>query len=181
MKFESLSSYTAQQIDEISELFQRTFSDSEGEKEGRLIGDLTRAFMLSTNPEDLYGFFAIDKGKAVAGIFFTRLTFNGETSAFILAPVAVHTDYQGQGIGQELINFGLAKLREDGVELAITYGDINFYAKVGFQQISEDIIRAPLHLSYPEGWLAQSLSGKPLVPIAGNTSCVKELDDPAYW
>jgi len=28
---------------------------------------------------------------------------------------------------------------------------------VGFQQISEDIVKAPLKLTQPEGWLAQSL------------------------
>ena len=36
--------------------------------------------------------------------------------------------------GQQLINFGLAHLKEIGVELVFTYGDMNFYSKVGFKQ-----------------------------------------------
>jgi len=60
------------------------------------------------------------------------LTFESEVNAFLLGPVAIHTSYQGKGIGQKLINFGLNTLKENGVELAFTYGDPNFYSKVGF-------------------------------------------------
>ncbi|HHB1597086.1 TPA: GNAT family N-acetyltransferase, partial [Vibrio campbellii] len=35
-------------------------------------------------------------------------------------------------------------------------------------------------LSFPHGWLAQSLVGE-LTPIQGTSSCVKGLDSPAYW
>ncbi|MBB6481896.1 GNAT family N-acetyltransferase [Spirochaeta isovalerica] len=175
------SIYTSEQIEEIREMFVKTFTDSEGESEGRLIGDLTYDFMTSTKSEDLYGFVAMDDQKIVGGIFFSRLAFDNGTRAFIMAPVAVHTDFQGQGIGQKLIRYGLGKLKEEGIEIVVTYGDINFYSKVGFQKITEDIIKAPLKLSYPEGWLAQSLLGNQLHPISGRTYCVEELKKPEYW
>ncbi|QMU56914.1 MAG: hypothetical protein GKR98_01030 [Boseongicola sp.] len=38
------------------------------------------------------------------------------------------------------------------------YGVINFYAKIGFPRITEGIAQAPLPLSYPKGWLGQSLT-----------------------
>ncbi len=98
-----------------------------------------------------------------------------------MAPVAVHTSYQGQGIGQGLIAFGLNTIKEDGVELAFTYGDPRFYAKVGFQPISEEIVKAPLTLTYPEGWLAQSLLGDHMEPIPGKPSCVEAFNKPDYW
>lgn len=175
------SIYTSAQIEEIRNMFVKTFTDSEGESEGNLIGDLTHDFMTYTKNEDLYGFVAMDDKKIVGCIFFSRLTFENKTKAFILAPVAIHTDYQGQGIGQELINYGLKKLKDEEIEIVVTYGDINFYSKVGFQTITEDIIAAPVELSYPEGWLAQSLLGNTLHPIPGNTYCVEEINKPVYW
>jgi len=115
------------------------------------------------------------------GIFFSRLTFEGGTNAFILAPVAVRTDFQGKGIGQQLIRFGLDALSKDGVELAVTYGDLGFYSKVGFQVVTEAVIPAPLTLQHPEGWLAQPLRGDEIQPIKGKSTCVEALNKPEYW
>jgi putative acetyltransferase len=93
----------------------------------------------------------------------------------------VHTDHQGKGIGQQLIKYGIEKLKNEEVELIMTYGDINFYSKVDFKLISEEVIKAPLKLTYPEGWLGQSLISDTVAPIAGHSSCVKALSKPEYW
>jgi putative acetyltransferase len=63
----------------------------------------------------------------------------------------------------------------------MTYGNPNFYSKVGFNPVKEETIKAPLHLTYPEGWLGQSLISNSLEPIAGHSSCVKALNKPEYW
>lgn len=173
--------YNSSQIKEIKQLFQQTFSDSEGETEGKVIGDLACNLMQQTKAKDLFVFVATEKEKIVASIIFSRLTFEDNTNAFLLAPVAVHTKYHGKGVGQALINFGLNILREQGVTLAFTYGDIRFYSKVGFSIINESIIKAPLPLSYPEGWLGQSLTGGEVQVIAGLTRCVKALNHKVYW
>jgi putative acetyltransferase len=165
----------------IEQLFIRTFSDSEGQAEGEMIGRLTRDFMSSTPEGDLYCFVARENEQIVGGIFFSRIKFESEIKAFILAPVAVQTDHQGKGIGQGLINFGLEALSKDGVELAITYGDPNFYSKVGFKPVTEAVVPAPLPLQHPEGWLAQSLKGDEIAPIKGRSSCVEPLSKPEYW
>jgi putative acetyltransferase len=36
-------------------------------------------------------------------------------------------------------------------------------------------------LQRPEGWLAQSLTGKAIQPITGPSSCVEALNKPEYW
>ncbi len=167
--------------EEIKQLFTKTFTDSEGQAEGTLIGALAHDLVTDTHPGDLYCFVATDKEHIIGCIFFSRLTFQRGVNAFLLAPVAVHPSYQGQGIGQGLIAFGLNTIKEDGVELAFTYGDPRFYAKVGFQPISEEIIQAPLTLTYPEGWLAQSLVGGQVEPIPGKPSCVEAFNKPDYW
>jgi predicted N-acetyltransferase YhbS len=109
------------------------------------------------------------------------LSFDTPIDAFILSPAAVHTNYQGKGVGQKLINFGIGQLREKGVKLAFTYGDPDFYSKVGFQRITEDVAKAPLDLKQPEGWLCQSLDGGDIEPVPGNSNCVMALNKPEYW
>ena len=178
MKF---SACDAWDVHEVKELFITTFSDSEGESEGLLIGALVEELMTTTDRRDLRVFTAME-GDFLAGcILFTRLTFTRDTEAFLLAPVAVLTRYQGKGVGQGLIRFGLESLRADGVALAFTYGDPAFYLKVGFRPVTEDMIRAPLPLTQPEGWLCQSLTGDDIPRIPGESSCVKAFDNPLYW
>ena len=167
--------------DEIEQLFIETFSDSEGRSEGKAIGRLVRGFMDNTDANDLYCFIATENEQIIGSIFFTRMIFESGINAFILSPVATRTDHQGKGAGQKLINFGLDALKENGVELAITYGDPKFYSKVGFGVITEQVVPAPLKLEHPEGWLAQSLVGDEIEPIAGKSYCVEELNKPELW
>lgn len=176
-----LSPYNSDQAEKIKGLFTQVFSDSEGAAEGLLIGNLASELMTATAPQDLYGFVAMEQEKIIGCIFFSRLTFESGICAFILSPVAVHTDYQGQGIGQRLINHGLQMLKEAGVDLVMTYGDPNFYAKVGFHPVKEETIKAPLQLTYPEGWLGQALISNSVDPIADQPACVKALNTPEYW
>ena len=176
-----LSTYKKSDIEEIKQLFLRVFSDSEGQEEGSLIGRLVLDIMTSTDAQDIYGFIATENDQIIGSIFFTRLAFENSENAFILSPVAIHTNHQGKGIGQNLINFGIKHLKESGVRLAFTYGDPNFYSKVGFRCITETIAKAPFELSQPEGWLCQSLVGDEIRPIAGNSRCVEALNKPEYW
>jgi putative acetyltransferase len=176
-----ISTYNPNNADEIEQLFIKTFSDSEGRAEGETIGRLVRDFMDHTNANDLYCFIATENEQIISSIFFTRMTFESGIHAFILSPVATQTDHQGKGVGQKLIHFGLDALKKDGVELALTYGDPNFYSKVGFSVVTKKIVPAPLKLKHPEGWLAQSLIHDEIEPIAGKSYCVKELNKPELW
>jgi putative acetyltransferase len=177
-----LSKFTQGSTEEIQQLFTKTFTDSEGRSEGLLIGKLAADLIDCDDSDNIQCFTASEAGKIIASIFFSRLTFEeSEINAFLLAPVAVHTDHQGQGIGQKLINYGISSLRDEGVALVFTYGDIHFYSKVGFWMIDENIVKAPLPLSYPDGWLGQSLTGSVLKPISGNSHCVNAINKPEYW
>ena len=177
----NLLMYSPDHAEEIKSLFTAVFSDSEGQSEGILIGSLADELMTETDKKDLYGFVAIEHEKIIGCIFFSRLTFESSIRAFILSPVAVHTDHQGKGIGQQLINYGIKRLKDEGVELVMTYGDPDFYSKVGFKPVKEETIQAPIQLTYPEGWLGQSLVSNSVDPIAGQPSCVKALNKPEYW
>ena len=165
----------------IQQLFIKTFSDSEGEAEGTLIGNLVDDLINNTDADDLDGFIATEDKQIIGSIFFSRLTFQQVVNAFLLSPVAIHPEYQGKGIGQRLINFGIEQLKKKSVKLIVTYGDPAFYSKVGFIQIDKQTIKPPFVLSQPEGWMAQSLDNDKIIPIRGNTLCVKAFNYPELW
>jgi predicted N-acetyltransferase YhbS len=166
----------------IVDLFTATFTASEGAEEGALIGRLVRNLLGGTAEQDRFVFTAEEDSAIIGCIVFSRLTYaQDERTVFVLAPVAVATDHQGKGVGQRLVNHGLAALRNAGVDIAMTYGDPNYYAKVGFLPISEADAQAPFPLSQPEGWLAQSLTDRALAPLKGPSRCVEALNAPVFW
>ncbi len=179
MKF---SKYKTSDIKGIMQLFTNVFSDSEGESEGLVIGNLTYDLMTTSNKNDIYVFIAIEDKKIIGSVIFSRIRFEkSDIIAFILSPMAIDTKYHNQGIGQKLINFAIDSLKENQIELLFTYGDPKFYCKVGFLVIKESIIKAPLKLTYPEGWLCQSLVDDKIKAIYGNSHCVTALQKQQYW
>ena len=177
----NFSVFNTSQSQTVIELFNRVFSASEGEDEGKLISQLVSDLITTTSVDDLQGFVASFQKKIVACIFFSRLTLQNNTNAFILSPVAVDTNHQDKGIGQQLIAFGIQHLKQQGIELVFTYGDPNFYSKVGFHHISEEYVKAPLKLNHPEGWLGQSLTDEAISPMQGISRCVEALNKQEYW
>jgi len=176
-----ISTFSANQSQDVINLFTKVFSESEGRDEGESIGKLVSDLIITTDESDIVGFVAVLEEEIVGCIFFSRLTLSSEQIAFILSPVAITTEQQGQGIGQQLIRYGIENLKSKDVDLVFTYGDPAFYAKVGFQQISEDIVKAPLKLTQPEGWLAQSLGKGVINVVEVSSECVKALNKQEYW
>ncbi|PMN40043.1 GNAT family N-acetyltransferase [Vibrio lentus] len=183
MKFRQ---HDSSEIEAITQLFTQTFTDSEGENEGKTVGKLANDLLTTTDPTELLCFvaedYSIESDSTIVGvIIFTPLSFNDETKAYLLSPVAVSTQVQKRGIGQKLINFGLQTLKEQGVELAVTYGDPSYYSRVGFEQITIEQIPTPFELSCPHGWLAQSLIGSEIKVASQQSSCVEGLAHAEYW
>ena len=166
----------------IAELVESTFTESEGAEEGALIGDVARRLMAET-PADHLRVVTAREGAALLGcLFFTPLTYAGDPrKVFMMAPVAVASARQGEGIGQRLIGYGLDVLRQEGVDVAVTYGDPDYYGRVGFRPVSEAELPAPQPLRQPLGWIAQSLTQAPLTPRRGPARCVPAFDDPELW
>lgn len=168
--------------DEISTLFADTFSASEGEAEGALIGALSRDLIETTPDGDLFLFAAEDAGRLIGAVFMSRLVFPQDANTvFMLAPVAVETKHQGEGVGQTLIRHALEQMAAKGTDIAVTYGDPNYYGRFGFAPISTDDLAAPMPLQHPHGWLAQRLSGNSAISLVGSSECVPAFRDPAYW
>jgi putative acetyltransferase len=179
MRFTDL---TAAEAGAAEALFAATFTASEGPGEGALIGGLARRLLRETSAEDLYGFGAWDDGALVGAILFSRMRYAQDTrAAFVLGPVAVAPERQGQGVGQGLIRHGLAELSARGVDVALTYGDPAYYGRFGFEVITTEVAAAPFRLGFPHGWQGQALDGGMLSPLKGSVTCVDAFDDPAFW
>lgn len=173
--------YQKQQKHQIQNLFKNVFTESENEEHGSIVSHLVGDIITLTDDQDIYGFIAKNEKELIASIFFTRLHFEENIETFILSPVAVKTNFQNKGIGKNIINFGIKKLKQQGIGSLFTYGDPNFYAKVGFKHVNDKIIQAPYPLSQPHGWLYQSLNDDKIKSLTGTPVCVDAFDKAEYW
>ena len=175
------SPYDAHDPAAIIRLFATSFAAADGEDEGAVIGSLVHDLIATTNPADLFGYVASDGDQLTGALFFSRVQTDGKQTLVLLSPVAVHPAFQGQGIGQHLIAYGLRSIEEQGVEVVVTYGDPTFYGKVGFTPLSTDVILPPFELSQREGWLGQALTSASIQPLQAPMSCVAAFDNPKLW
>ncbi|WP_395341607.1 GNAT family N-acetyltransferase [Ningiella sp. W23] len=166
---------------EVQALFTNAFSAAEGDEEGKMVGELSLELASNIDNTDILCLGAYENKSLIGSIFFTRLMFDEPTLVYMLAPVAVSAEHQGIGVGQSLIRYGLTELANRSVAVTVTYGDPGFYSKLGFQALSESIIQAPLTLSMPHGWLAQSLTEQAIRAISDRPTCVKPFNNQAYW
>jgi putative acetyltransferase len=100
---------------------------------------------------------------------------------YILAPLAVHPDFQKHGVGSRLVATGLAQLAGEEVCFVLVYGDPKYYARFGFGPDCADRFISPYKLQYPFGWQVVALNGCDLGGPAVKVSCVASLSDPALW
>lgn len=75
-----------------------------------------------------------DEGQVVGYVAFSPVSVEGEELQWVgMAPLAVAKDYQGQGIGRQLVYEGLDSLNEFGYAAVVTLGDPALYGKLGFK------------------------------------------------
>jgi putative acetyltransferase len=107
-------------------------------------------------------------GEVVGHILFSRVAINttvGKLEALSLAPMAVSPDYQGRGIGSQLVKAGLESCRERSHKIVLVLGDPEFYRRFGF---SSELAR---NLASPFGdgqeWMALELVPSSLSGVVG--------------
>lgn len=63
-----------------------------------------------------------------------------------LAPLSVHQNYQGKGIGKQLVTCGLKKAKDLGYKSVIVLGHENYYSKFGFLPAINWNIQSPFNV-----------------------------------
>jgi len=76
---------------------------------------------------------AVSEGRVVGHIAFSKARVgDSESGWFLLGPVAVRPDLQGQGIGSALVESGLDELRSKRAAGCVLVGDPGYYRRFGF-------------------------------------------------
>jgi putative acetyltransferase len=112
----------------------RTFLLVEAAFGNRLEADLVNALRRSATPQ--VSLVAEADGLVVGHVFFSPITIESDRPAppvAQLAPLAVHPDYQRQGVGSALIRRGLAESDAMGWSAIFLVGDPAYYSRFGFE------------------------------------------------
>ncbi len=107
------------------------------------------------------------EGQIVGHILFTRMwidTIAGAVPAVALAPMAVLTEYQRQGIGQRLVRHGLDLLRDGNEAIVIVLGHPDYYPHFGFSVEKARCLESPFP---PEAFMAMELIPGALAGVQG--------------
>lgn len=97
---------------------------------------------------------AVDAGEVVGYIMFSRMT--APFRALGMAPVAVMPSRQRNGIGSELVRWGLAQATKDKWQAVFVLGDPKFYEKFGFSAALASGFQSPYA---GEHFMALALNG----------------------
>ncbi len=166
---------TQSDISAVTHVHHMAFGQEEGAEIAELAGHLLAL------PETV-SINAIRDEKLVGNVLFTPFVFQDHPDAkcYLLAPNGVVPQYQGQGVGRELMETGIAKLRSMGVEAIFVLGVPDFYPKYGFVPTDKQSVYPDL-LTMPEAWMALELKSGALASLSGKTTAVEPFMQPELW
>lgn len=153
------------------------------ENEGRQIAALADRLLREDSEPATVALVAEIGGEVVGHVAFSPVYAAGEKAClgYILAPLAVKPGFQNAGIGSELVEGGITRLSNMGIDLFLVYGDPRYYGKFGFKSEPALKFLPPYELKFPFGWLAilrsQGAAGEQAVQL----SCVESLRNSELW
>ena len=136
---------------------------------------------LLAEPEIALSLVAIVDEQVVGHVIFTACAVEGsDLKASLLAPLAVAPAYQRQGVGSAIVNAGLRRLTDTGVEGVFVLGDPAYYSRFGFVPDTSVQPPYPLPAEWYSAWQSQYL-GDASAPGAGKLAVPSQWLDPALW
>lgn len=118
-------------------------------------------------------------GKVVGHILLTKLKIKNETNEFeslALAPISVMPEFQGKGIGKELIISSHTKAKELGYKSIVLLGHEKYYPKFGYKQADKYGIELPFEVP-KENCMVIALTEKGLHGVNGLVEYPKEFGE----
>ena len=119
-----------QDVPKIREVNKRAFGQ---EQEASVVDKLRE------NCNSILSLVALAGNEVVGHILFSPTVIEGKNGRLVgsgLAPLAVLPEYQRRGIGSELVQTGVARIREGGCPYIIVLGHPEYYARFGFEPAS---------------------------------------------
>lgn len=165
--------------DAITDVYRHAFPDDEADTVAGLLCELVR----DASEPGVLTLGSVVQGRLVAAAGFSPVYFEDDVaiSAHILAPLAVHRDFQRRGVASGLIDFARQKLAGENVDVLLVYGDPGYYGRFGFSVEAGAHFIPPYPLEFPTGWQALVLSDVALDDTPYRFRCVPALSDASYW
>ncbi len=157
-----------------------------GEAEGEEIVYLINALMIDKSAQPVLSLVASTTERVVGHILFSRAGLVGagrEISAMLLAPLAVHPDFQGKGIGGRLVEEGLRRLKQAGNDLVFVLGHPGYYPRFGFVEAGVNGFQAPYPILAKNAgaWMVHAMRPGLINEVDGRVICAASIDDVKYW
>ena len=128
---------------------------------------------------DVISLVAIKFDKIVGHVLFSPATITNSNKLFqalVLAPVAVMSEFQNQGIGTKLIENGLVEARKREYSIVTVLGNPKYYPRFGFKPAMEYEIESPFNVSEESFMVLELVSGT-LNHISGVLNYSREFND----
>jgi putative acetyltransferase len=148
------------------------------------VAELVRELLDDASAEPRLSLLAWDGERPVGHILFTAARLEGasrEVAISILAPLAVVPDAQGKGVGGSLIEHGIRRLEESGVELVFVLGHPGYYPRHGFVPAIRQGLFAQYPISPEEAWMVRALRQGVVGSERGTVVCSDAMNRPEHW
>lgn len=163
----------------VLKVIETSFSDEENEEISQFAFDLSTE---TSSPLIMSLLTEVDN-QIIGYVSYSPIFLKSDTSisGYILAPLAVSTEYQKQGVGRKLINHGIDILTKAGVGVLLVYGDSDYYGRFRFNEEIGRLFVPPYPLEYPFGWTGMMLDRNAIPEMPINFKCVAALSKPELW
>jgi len=166
-------------LDSTLKVIETAFSD----EENKVIINLVQELHQETTSPSIKSLVAEVDNQVIGYVSFSPIFLKSDSriSGYILAPLAVSPENQKQGVGSNLIKFGIDMLTQDGAGVLLVYGDPNYYGQFGFKEEIGHLFLPPYSLQYPFGWTGMMLNDTPVPEGSIQFECVVALSKPDLW
>ncbi|BBB26139.1 GNAT family N-acetyltransferase [Amphritea japonica] len=162
---------------------QRVYQSAFSEDEAIIVSELAVELIDENATPPIFSFVAEAAGEIIGHVAFSPVKSDDAENflGYILAPLAVHPDYQKREVGSQLIAQGMQQISSMEVHVVFVYGDPGYYSRFGFSAEPACQYAPGYPLEYPFGWQAKVLSKYETDKSPLAITCVAPLCDPDLW
>ncbi len=163
--------------DELKDMYLRAFDESEA----ATVAAVALRFLSEESADPVLSLLA-EEEQILGHVSFSPvyLSQTHRLIGYLLAPLAVHPDFQKKGIGSQLVKLGLDRVSSLGAGYVFVYGDPKYYERFGFEANKASPFIPPHPLQYPYARQGMILNENKTLK-GGSITCSSAFDDPNMW